>query len=90
MTQATDNSTAGAMALVLCRSQGSPRASDKRLASRRHLRHTHRYVGSLAESIRPAERHQANLIAMARGYRMTVEPGTEPGWLAVTFVPTDA
>ena len=94
MTQATDNSTAGAMALVLCRSQGGPHDDEAFLSGWRLgdisatlARHD---VGSLAESIRPAERHQADLIAMARGYRMTVEPGTEPGWLAVTFVRTDA
>ena len=43
-------------------------------------------ISAMAESIRPQERVQADLIAMARGYTMTIESSGEPGWLSVTFV----
>jgi hypothetical protein len=42
-------------------------------------------ISALAESIRPHERLQADLIAMARGYTMTVEPSSSAEWLSVTF-----
>ena len=37
------------------------------------------------DSIRPAERDQAEQIATARGYSMSVDAGADPGWLSVTF-----
>ena len=42
-------------------------------------------VDALAESIRPVELRQADLIAMARGYTMTVDDSSDPDWLSVTF-----
>jgi len=84
-----DDSDAGAMALVLCRSRGGPHDDEAFLSGWRlgDIAATlgRGDVASLAESIRPMERYQADLIAMARGYRMTVEPSGEPGWLAVIF-----
>ena len=42
-------------------------------------------VSALADSIRPRERLQADLIAMARGFTMAVEPSSTREWLSVTF-----
>jgi hypothetical protein len=42
-------------------------------------------VSALADSIHPTECAQADLIAMARGYAMTVEPSRDPAWVSVTF-----
>jgi hypothetical protein len=39
----------------------------------------------MVDSIRPAEREQVELIASARGYSMSVEVGSDPEWLSVTF-----
>jgi len=89
---AIDNTTTGAMALVLCRSRGGPHDDEAFLSGWRlgdiAATLARPEVGSLAESIRPAERHQADLIAMARGYTMTVEPVTDANWLSVTFTRT--
>ena len=46
-------------------------------------------VSALATSIEPAELHQADLIAMARGYAMAVHTTSDPGWLSVTFTRID-
>jgi hypothetical protein len=43
-------------------------------------------VSALADSIRAVECVQADLIAMARGYTMVVEPSRDPEWLSVTFI----
>lgn len=94
MAETIDESDTAAMALVLCRSRGGPHDDEAFLSGWRlgDIAATlgRADVASLAESIRPAERHQADLIAMARGYRMTVGPSGEVGWLTVTFTRTEA
>ena len=42
-------------------------------------------VRVMVDSIRPAEREQVELIASVRGYSMSVEAGSDPEWLSVTF-----
>ena len=75
--------------LVLCRSRGGPYDDEAFLSGWRlgDLGATlgRPGVSALAESIRPHERLQADLLAMARGYTMTVEPGSDADWLLVTF-----
>jgi hypothetical protein len=79
----------GAMPLVLCRSRGGPYEDEAFTSGWRLGEIAARLgtpgVGAMADSIRPQERLQADLIAMARGYTMTVEPTGDPGWLSVTF-----
>ena len=75
--------------LVLCRSRGGP-FDDEAFRSGWRLGDIGSMLGrlgvsALAESIRPWERLQADLLAMAYGYTMTVEPGSDPDWLRVTF-----
>jgi hypothetical protein len=75
--------------LVLCRSHGGP-FDDEAFRSGWRLGDigstlARLGVSALAESIRPHERLQADLLAMAYGYTMTVEPSGDPDWLAVTF-----
>ena len=45
-------------------------------------------VRVMVDSIRPAEREQAERIAAAHGYSMSVEHGADPEWLPVTFTRT--
>ena len=45
-------------------------------------------VRVMVDSIRPAEREQAERIAAAHGYSMSVEAGSDPEWLSVTFTRT--
>ena len=45
-------------------------------------------VRVMVDSIRPAEREQAERVAAARGYSMSVEAGSDPEWLSVTFTRT--
>ena len=45
----------------------------------------HPGFSAVADSIRPDERLQADLLAMASGYTMTVEHGSDGEWLSVTF-----
>lgn len=45
-------------------------------------------VRVMVDSIRPAEREQVELIASVRGYSMSVEAGSDPEWLSVTFTRT--
>ena len=75
--------------LVLCRSRGGPFDDDAFRSGWRlgEIGSTLGRLGvsALAESIRPWERLQADLLAMAYGYTMTVEPGGDPDWLRVTF-----
>ena len=75
--------------LVLCRSRGGPYDDEAFLSGWRlgDLGATLASPGvsAVAESIRPEERLQADLIAMGRGYTMTVEPSSDPEWLSVTF-----
>ena len=75
------------MPLVLCRDAGGPHdeqafASGWRLGA---IAATLAQPGvtTLADSIRPEEHLQADLLAMASGYTMTVERAAE--WLSVTF-----
>jgi hypothetical protein len=42
----------------------------------------------MVDSIRPDERDLVERLAIARGYSMSVEAGTESGWLSVTFTRT--
>ena len=81
------------MPLVLCRSRGGP-YDDEAFSSGWRLGEigatlARPGISALAESIRPQERLQADLIAMARGYTMTVEPSSSADWLAVTFIRED-
>ena len=75
--------------LVLCRSRGGPFDDDAFRSGWRlgDIGSTLSRLGvsALAESIRPWERLQADLLAMAYGYTMSVEPGIDPDWLRVTF-----
>ncbi len=74
---------------TLCRSNGGPYDDDAFLSGWRLgvLDATLAALGvsALADSIRPVEYAQADLIAMARGYTMAVEPSRDPEWLSVTF-----
>ena len=45
-------------------------------------------VRVMVDSIRPAEREQAERIAAAHGYSMSAEAGSDPEWLSVTFTRT--
>jgi hypothetical protein len=85
----TGEDHSGVMPLVLCRSRGGP-YDDEAFMSGWRLGDIGATLGrpgisALAESIRPHERLQADLIAMARGYTMTVEPSSTAEWLSVTF-----
>ena len=77
------------MPLVLCRSRGGP-FDDEAFMSGWRLGEigatlARPGISALAESIRPQERLQADLIAMGRGFTMTVEPSSSGDWLSVTF-----
>jgi hypothetical protein len=77
------------MPLLLCRSRGGPH-EDKAFMSGWRMGELAALlarpgISAVAESIRVDERLQADLIAMARGYSMAIEPSTDPRWLAVTF-----
>jgi hypothetical protein len=79
----------GVMPLVLCRSKGGP-YDDEAFSSGWRLGAIGATlaapgISSLCESIRGHERVQADLLAMAYGYSMRVDPSTEPDWLSVTF-----
>jgi hypothetical protein len=78
----------GGMPLVLCRSRGGPYddafSSGWRLGGIGALL-AGPGISALCESIRAHERVQADLLAMACGYSMTVDPSTDPDWLSVTF-----
>jgi hypothetical protein len=78
------------MPLVLCRSRGGPYddeafVSGWRLGAIGATTLSGPGISALAESIRPRERVQADLLAMACGYTMTVESSNDPDWLSVTF-----
>ena len=83
------------MPLVLCRSRGGPYDDEAFMSGWRlgdiAATLANRGVGALSDSIRPRERLQADLLAMARGYTMTVERSGDPDWLSVTFtrIPED-
>jgi hypothetical protein len=89
MVNVDDSVTRGAMPLVLCRSGGGPHEDEAFESGWRlgDLAATLAQPGisALADSIRPEERHQADLIAMAHGYSMSVEGSDDPAWLSVTF-----
>jgi len=81
-----------AMPLVLCRSRGGP-YDDEAFTSGWRLGAIGATlaapgISALCESIRPHERVQADLLAMACGYVMRVDPSTDPDWLSVTFTRT--
>jgi hypothetical protein len=78
----------GVMPLVLCRSRGGP-YDDEAFVSGWRLgdlaaKLAQPGISTVADSIRPHERVQADLIAMACGFLMTIEYGDE-AWLSVTF-----
>jgi hypothetical protein len=78
-----------AMPLVLCRSRGGPYDDDAfqsgwRLGAISAIL-AGPGVSALAEAIRPGERLQADLLAMACGYAMTVDSSHGAEWLSVTF-----
>ena len=82
----------GLMPFVLCRSRGGP-YDDEAFSSGWRLGAIGATlagpgISALCESIRAHERVQADLLAMARGYSMTVDPGTDRDWLSVTFTRT--
>jgi hypothetical protein len=85
----TGEDHSGVMPLVLCRSRGGPYDDEAFMSGWRlgDLGATlaHDGISALAQSIRPHERLQADLIAMSRGYTMTVEPSSSRDWLSVTF-----
>ena len=85
----TGEDHSGVMPLVLCRSRGGPYDDEAFMSGWRlgDLGATLAQPGvsALAQAIRPEERLQADLIAMARGYTMTVEPSSSRDWVSVTF-----
>jgi hypothetical protein len=78
-----------AMPFVLCRSHGGPYDDDAFMSGWRlgglATMLSGPGVGAVSDSIRPEERRQADLIAMACGYTMAVDGGGDAGWLNVTF-----
>ena len=80
------------MPLVLCRSRGGPYDDEAFMSGWRLGAIGATLAGpgisALCDSIRAHERVQADLLAMARGYSMTVDPSTDPNWLSVTFTRT--
>jgi hypothetical protein len=78
------------MPLVLCCSRGGPFDGEAFLSGWRlgeiGATLARPGISALAGSIRPQERLQADLIAMARGFTMTVEPSSSGEWLSVTFI----
>jgi hypothetical protein len=79
----------GVMPLVLCRSKGGPYDDEAFLSGWRlgeiDATLARPGISALADSIRPHERVQADLVAMARGYAMTIDSTADAEWLAVTF-----
>jgi hypothetical protein len=89
MLEAHEGESEAAFPLVLCRSRGGPYDDEAFLTGWR-LGDIGATLGkpgisAVAESIRPRELLQADLLAMARGYMMSVEPGSEEDGLSVTF-----
>src|SRR5262245_22353811 len=79
----------GEMPLVLCRSRGGP-YDDEAFSSGWRLGAIGAAlagpgISALCESIRAGERVQADLLAMAYGYSVRIDPSTDPDWLSVTF-----
>jgi hypothetical protein len=89
MLETGQDQSGGVMPMVLCRSHGGPYDDDAFLSGWRlgeiGAMLAERRISALAMSIRPAERLQADLLAMACGYSMIVEPGGSRDWLSVTF-----
>jgi hypothetical protein len=82
----------GVMPFVLCRSKGGP-YDDEAFSSGWRLGAVGATlaapgVSALCESIRAGGRVQADLLAMAYGYAMRVDPSSDPDWLSVTFTRT--
>ena len=84
-----EDSGGGVLPLVLCRSRGGPYDDDAFSSGWRLGAIGAALAGpgisALCESIRAHERVQADLLAMAYGYSMRVDPSTDPDWLCVTF-----
>jgi hypothetical protein len=93
MLETGEGHSEAAMPLVLCRSRGGP-YDDEAFLSGWRLRDIAAKlalpgISAMADSIRPHERLQADLVAMACGYAMTVAPSGDTEWLSVTFVRID-
>jgi hypothetical protein len=89
MVNTNEATTETVMPFVLCRSHGGPH-DDEAFESGWRLGDlaatlAQPGIGGLADCVRRGEQHQADLIAMARGYTMSVAPTGDPEWLAVTF-----
>jgi hypothetical protein len=87
-----EDSSGTVMPFVLCRSGGGP-YDDEAFSSGWRLGAIGATlagpgISALSDSIRADERVQADLLAMACGYAMRVDPGTNPEWLFVTFTRT--
>jgi hypothetical protein len=87
-----DGGNEAVMPLVLCHSAGGP-YDDEAFTSGWRLGSiaatlAHPGFNALADSIRPEERLQADLLAMACGYTMTVDHDDDE-WLSVTFTRVD-
>jgi hypothetical protein len=80
------------MPLVLCHSKGGPYDDEAFMSGWRLGAIGATLAGpgisALCDSIRAHESVQADLLAMAHGYSMTVDPSTDPNWLSVTFTRT--
>jgi hypothetical protein len=91
--QLGEDSDSSVMPRVLCRSRGGPYDDDAFSSGWRLGAIGATLAGpgisALCESIRAHERVQADLLAMAYGYSMTVDPSTDPEWLSVTFTRVD-
>jgi hypothetical protein len=93
MLEIRDDLSAGLIPLVLSRGGGGPHDEEAfrsgwRLGEIAALL-AQPGISAVADAIRPQEREQADLIAMARGYTMTVDPSDDPDWMLVTFVRTE-
>jgi hypothetical protein len=80
------------MPFVLCRSNGGPH-DDTAFMSGWRLGEIAAVlaqpgISAMADAIRADERQQADLLAMAYGYAMSVDASSSDGWLSVTFTRT--
>jgi hypothetical protein len=90
MLETGEEHSGGVMPLVLCRSRGGPHDDEAFMSGWRlgdiAANLARPGINAIAVSIRPQERLQADLIAMARGYSMTIDRGSDSEWLSVTFM----
>ena len=90
--EVSEDCSGSVMPLVLCHSRGGPYDDEAFMSGWRlgaiGATLAGPGVSALCDSIHAHERVQADLLAMARGYFMTVDPSTDPNWLSVTFTRT--